>query len=96
MPLRNTDKPVPDAAALALQALSWVLADGPRAQRFLDLTGLTPEALRATISEPASLASTLAATLDFLAAHEPDLTAAAEALALEPTDLVAAREKLSL
>lgn len=36
----------PDATALALQALGWVLSDGPRADRFLTLTGLTPEELR--------------------------------------------------
>ena len=80
-----------DAASLALRALGWILADQPRAQRFLDLTGLTPDRLRASLSEPA----TLAAVLDFLAAHEPDLTAAAEALEVEPARLVAAREGLA-
>jgi hypothetical protein len=46
-----------------------------RARRFLDLTGLDPDALRAAIGEPA----THRAVLDFLCAHEPDLVAAAEA-----------------
>jgi len=91
MPLRNPDQPARDAAALALEALAWVLADGPRAQRFLDLTGLTPEGLRAGLSQQA----TLVAVVDFLASHEPDLTAAADALQATPEDLVAARESLA-
>lgn len=78
-------------SAVALQALAWVLADQNRAQRFLDLTGLTPDSLRAAIAQPA----THRAVLDFLAAHEPDLVAAAEALSLSPTQLAAAREGLA-
>ena len=62
-----------------------------RAQRFLDLTGLTPESLRAAIAEPA----THRAVLDFLCAHEPDLVAAAESLGIEPAALAAARERLA-
>jgi hypothetical protein len=82
--------PVPDAAALALQALGWVLADGPRAERFLALTGLTPEELRSGLGDPA----VLAAVLEFLCGHEADLIDAAEALAVRPGDLAAALEKL--
>jgi hypothetical protein len=80
----------PDPSGLALGALAWVLADERRARRFLDLTGLTPERLRARIESPELQAS----VLDFLAAHEPDLVAAAEALGLEPAALVSAREGL--
>jgi len=68
-----------------------VLADTPRAERLLALTGLTPEALRDGLGDPALLG----AVLDFLAAHEADLVAAAEALLVEPSQIVAAREKLS-
>lgn len=57
----------------------------------LALTGLTPEALRAGLGSRA----TLAAVLDFLAAHEPDLVAAADALGVTPEALVQARESLS-
>jgi hypothetical protein len=67
-----------------------VLADERRAQRFLDLTGLTPEQLRGRIESPELQAS----VLDFLAAHEPDLLAAADALGLEPAAFAAARERL--
>jgi hypothetical protein len=91
MILRDPDSPGQEAAALALEALAWVLADGTRAQRFLDLTGLTPEALRTSLSQQ----TTLAAVLDFLAAHEPDLTAAADALGIPPERLAAAREELA-
>lgn len=72
---------------LCLGALAWVLSDTPRAQRFLGLTGLTPDSLRAAVGEPA----TMRAVLDFLCAHEPDLVAAAEALGLEPAELAALR-----
>ena len=54
-----------------LTALAWTLEDPGRAQRLLDLTGLTPEALR----EGAGDRRMLAAVLDFLAGHEPDLIA---------------------
>ena len=78
-------------AGLSLRALAWILADDTRARRFLDLTGLTPDGLRAAVGEPA----THRAVLDFLCAHEPDLLAAAAALGLEPAELAAARERLA-
>ena len=82
--------PAHDPAALALQALGWVLGDAPRAERFLSLTGLTPEELRGGLGDPA----VLAAVLEFLCGHEADLIAAADALAVQPGDLVAAMETL--
>lgn len=68
-----------------------MLSDGPRADRFLALTGLTPEALREGLGEP----GVLGAVLDFLANHEADLVSAAEALDIRPERLIAAREKLT-
>ncbi len=79
-----------DDEALALGALGWTLADNARAERFLALTGLTPDTLRAALGER----STLAATLRFLEAHEPDLVACAAAIGVEPADLPAARRRL--
>lgn len=67
-----------------------MLSDTDRAQRFLDLTGLTPEGLREAIAEP----ETHRAVLDFLCGHEPDLLAAAESLGIEAGQLAAAREEL--
>lgn len=74
-----------------LSALAWTLGDPARAQRLLDLTGLTPDALRGGAADPA----VLAALLDFLGAHEPDLIACAEALGLAPADLIRARDMLA-
>lgn len=81
---------VKDASALALAALGWILADDNRAQRLLDLTGLTPDGLRDAIGE----VETHRAIMDFLAAHEPDLVGAAEALEIAPEQLVAAGREL--
>ena len=77
---------------MALSALAWVLSDERRAQRFLDLTGLTPQQLRAQVEAPALQAS----VLEFLCAHEPDLLAAAEALGVAPAAIPAARARLAL
>ena len=86
------DRPSPaDPQALALSALGWVLADEDRAERLLSLTGLTPEALREGLGDPA----VLGAVLEFLCGHEADLVAAAHELGVEPQALAAARQALS-
>ena len=77
-------------AALALQALGWILSDEPRAERLLGLTGLAPDELRASLGEQA----TLAAILAFLAGHENDLVACADALQVPPATLAAAAQRL--
>ncbi|WP_067734550.1 DUF3572 family protein [Novosphingobium naphthalenivorans] len=68
-----------------------MLGDADRAARFLALTGLTPDDLRASLGESA----TLGAVLDFLCAHEPDLIGAADALGVTPAQLAGTRERLS-
>ena len=78
------------AVVTALTALAWTLGEPMRAQRLLDLTGLSPEDLRAGAGDRA----VLAALLDFLAGHEPDLIACAEAIGIEPRDLIGARDSL--
>lgn len=80
-----------DPSALALAILGWVLEDDRRAQRFLDLTGLTPDGLRAAVMEQ----STHRAVFDFLSAHEPDLLGASDALGIAPETIIAAQEALS-
>ncbi|MGV3553644.1 MAG: DUF3572 family protein [Croceibacterium sp.] len=80
-----------DPSALALGALAWLLAEERRARRFLDLTGLSPDDLRARIGTSEVQLS----VLDFLCAHEPDLLAAAEALSVAPAEIAAARESLA-
>jgi hypothetical protein len=79
-----------DAQTLALSALAATLSDDRRAERFLALTGLSPDGIRARAGE----ASLLAACLAFLEAHEPDLLAVAEAIGVKPEVLVAARLEL--
>ena len=79
-----------DDAALALQALGWILSDEPRAERLLGLTGLAPDELRASLDERA----TLAAILSFLTAHENDLVACADAMQVPPAAIAAAAARL--
>ena len=79
-----------DAEALALAALAATLTDERRARRFLDLTGLDADELRARACER----SLLAATLAFLEAHEPDLIDVAKSLNIKPEILIAARAEL--
>ncbi|WP_222558907.1 DUF3572 family protein [Caenibius sp. WL] len=76
---------------MALAALGWILADEDRAMRLLALTGLTPDGLRAGLTDSA----VLGAVMDYLAAHEPDLVAAADALEIPPERLVRAAMELS-
>ena len=86
---RTNDAPR-DPQELALAALAATLMDERRAQRFLDLTGLSPNELRDRAGER----SLLAATLSFLEAHEPDLLDVAEAIGTKPDALIAARREL--
>lgn len=79
-----------DPVALALGALTATLGNERRAQRFLDLTGIGTDELRARAGEP----TLLAALLRFLEAHEPDLLAVAETLGCKAEDLVEARHSL--
>lgn len=79
-----------DAATLALLALSWLLADGERAERLLSLTGMTADDLRAGAGNPGILAE----IIRYLEGHEADLVAAADAIGTSPVALVNARIEL--
>lgn len=79
-----------DAKTLGLAALAATLTDDRRAERFLALTGLSPEGIRERVGER----SLLAACLSFLEAHEPDLVTVAEAVGVKPEALMAARAEL--
>ncbi|WP_428028322.1 DUF3572 domain-containing protein [Altererythrobacter sp.] len=87
--IRNSPES-PDPATLALAALGWVLEDEDRAMRFLSLTGLDPDSLRAGLGE----ATMQSSVLEFLANHEPDLLRCAEALAVTPEELAGAAREL--
>jgi hypothetical protein len=79
-----------DPAMLGLRALAWTLAEPSRANRLLDVTGLSPAELKASAGDP----GTLAALLGFLEAHEPDLVACATEIGVSPAALVAAHREL--
>ncbi len=81
----------PDAEALALNALVWLLGDERRTERLMALTGLDGAEIRSRLTDP----SLLCAVLDFLGGHEPDLIACAEALGHRPETLINARERLA-
>jgi hypothetical protein len=85
-----TDATHNDAEALALAALAAMLTDERRAERFLSLTGLSPDGIRLRVGDPALLA----ACIGFLEAHEPDLVAVAEAVGVKPEQLVRAKAEL--
>ena len=76
--------------ALALAALAATLGDMRRARRFLDLTGIGTDELRARAGDSA----VLAALIRFLEAHEPDLIAVSQELGVAPDLLVQARHEL--
>lgn len=76
--------------AVALAALAATLGSERRAQRFIDLTGIGTDELRARAADP----DLLAALLRFLEAHEPDLVAVAEEIGVDPDHLVEARREL--
>jgi hypothetical protein len=79
-----------DPLVLSLAALAATLGDERRAQRFLDLTGIGTDELRARAAEP----DLLAALLRFLESHEPDLLDVAAAIDVKPEALVQAREQI--
>lgn len=85
------DKPSSaDPAVIALQALAHVAGDEDMGPRFLALTGMDADALRANAGQP----ETLTALLDFLMANEPDLLATADAVGVKPEQLAIAARKL--
>jgi hypothetical protein len=75
---------------LALAALATTFGDARRAQRFIDLTGIGTDELRARAGD----SDLLAALIRFLEAYEPDLLAVAEELGVTPDLLVQARRQL--
>ncbi|MEP6784984.1 MAG: DUF3572 domain-containing protein [Sphingomonadales bacterium] len=90
MPIRENSSADDPAEIWALQVLAWILSDQVRADRFVALTGISPDDLRARAGDPA----VLDAALGFLEGHEPDLFACAKYLDIPPASLVAARARL--
>jgi hypothetical protein len=79
-----------DPEALALAALASILTDERRAERFLSMTGLSPDGIRSRVTDRALLAACIA----FLEGHEPDLVAVAGDVGVKPEALLRARAEL--
>ena len=90
MTLTPPTHPATDSETVALSALAATLTDERRAERFLSITGLSPDGIRGALTDR----HTLAACLAFLENHEPDLIAVAEAIGVKPGALIAARAEL--
>jgi hypothetical protein len=71
------------AEAIAVEALTYIATDPERLGRFLAMTGLRPEGIRAAAADPAFLAG----VLRHVAGWEPDLLAFAGAAAIAPADI---------
>lgn len=76
---------------LALQALAAIIACPDLGPRFLALTGLDADALRARAGEPALLGE----VIGFLSGHEASLTRIAQEIGVSPAALAAAGERLA-
>jgi len=89
MSLKNTHK-APDSEVIALNCLTFLAEDGERLGRFLALSGVSPEMLRAQAREP----SFLAGVFDYLLSDETLLLAFCEARDLKPETVIRARLRL--
>ena len=79
------------ATALAVAALSFLAAEPERLERFLALTGLGPQSLRAAAREP----SFLIGVLEHVAGDETLLLAFADEGEIDPQDVGRALETLA-
>src|SRR5271155_1963401 len=78
------------AEQLAVSALGFLAAEPDRLSRFLSLSGLGPENLRAAAADPSFLSS----VLDYLLTDEPLLLAFAADQGQAPESIAAARRVL--
>ena len=78
------------AEIVAIQALSFLAGDSARLGAFLAETGIGPETLRQSASDPQFLVS----VLDFVLRNDTTVKAFAEASELDPTSIAAARQVL--
>lgn len=78
------------AEIVAIQALSFIAGDPERLGSFLAETGIGPETLRKSASDPRFLAS----VLDFVLSDDATVKAFAKVSELHPTNVAAARAVL--
>jgi hypothetical protein len=80
-----------EAEQIAILALAHIAADSDRLGRFVALTGIEPDGLRAAAASPGFFR----AVLDHIAGHEPDLLAFAAEAGIAPERISAAHQALS-
>ena len=78
------------AVSHALCAVSFILSEDALRDRFMALSGLSPDEIR----ENLQASGFLACVLEFLISHEPDLIAFAENAQIKPADIVTAWRSL--
>jgi Protein of unknown function (DUF3572) len=79
------------AEIVAVQALSFIAADAGRLGAFLAESGIGPETLRRSASDPRFLAH----VLDFIMRDDATIKAFASASQLHPTNIAAAHQVLN-
>jgi transposase len=79
-----------DAEAVAIQALSFMASEPERLGRFLAVTGIGPESIRAAAATPGFLAG----ILDYLIANEALLLDFSAERGFDPASVVRARDAL--
>jgi len=79
------------AETLAIAALGFIAADPERLGRFLAITGIGPDSIRAAAREPRFLAG----VLDHITGDEPLLRAFAAQRGIDPGEVVRARDMIA-
>lgn len=79
------------AEETAATILGWLAGEPDIFQRFLALSGVTPDQIRNAVSDPGFLAG----MVDFMMGHEPTLLAFCEATGTKPEMVVAASHHYS-
>lgn len=87
---RKSDQGPESAERVALAVLGWIAGDEDRLYPFLNLSGLTPDSLRASASEPGFLVG----VLDFVMGDESVLMACATSLDVSPERIAQAWRRL--
>ena len=73
---------------LAIQALAFIAEDPEKLSRFLDMTGITPDEIRAAAGEPGFLAG----VLEHMLTDESLLVAFADSAGIDPAVIARARD----
>jgi hypothetical protein len=79
------------AEGLAIQALTFIAADGERLGRFLAVTGIGPAEIRAAAREPGFLVG----VLDYMASDDRLIATFANETSLDPADIDRGRTALA-